>query len=62
MHLIHLNINIVKRTKAAMIGISESNLDSTVFDPEIYTENYEILCFEMEELLLVTLAVTLAIN
>ena len=45
-----------------MIDISESNLDSTVLDPEIYTENYEILCFEMEELLLVTLAVTLAIN
>ena len=46
LHLIHLNINIVKRTKAAMIGISESNLDSTVLDPEIYTENYEILCFD----------------
>ena len=29
-----------------MIGISESNLDSTVLDPEIYIENYEILCFD----------------
>ena len=25
-----------------MIGISESNLDITVLDPEIYIENYEI--------------------
>ena len=35
----------VKRTKAAVIGISESKLDSTVLDPEIYLENYEILHF-----------------
>ena len=35
----------VKRTKAAVIGISESKLDSTVHDPEIYLENYEILHF-----------------
>ena len=27
-----------------MIGISESKLNSTVLDPEIYIENYEILC------------------
>ena len=36
----------VKRTKAAVIGISESKLDSTVLDPEIYIENYEILRFD----------------
>ena len=29
-----------------MIGISESKLDSTVLDPEIYIENYEILRFD----------------
>ena len=28
-----------------MIGISEHKLDSTVLDPEIYIENYEILCY-----------------
>ena len=69
LHLIHLNINsllpkidelrdIAKRTKAAVIGISESKLDSTVLDPEIYIENLEI----GTEVLLVTLEVTLAIN
>ena len=57
LHLIHLNINsllpkidelrdIAKRTKAAVIVISKSKLDSTVLDPEIYIENYEILCFD----------------
>ena len=56
LHLIHLNINsllpnidemrvIAKRTKAAVIGISESKLDSTVLDSEFYIENYEILHF-----------------
>ena len=56
LHLIQLNINSLlpkidelsdtaKRTKAAVIDISESKLDSTVLDPEIYIENYEILCF-----------------
>ena len=56
-HLIHLNINslmskidemrdIAKRTKAAVIGISESKLDSTVLDAEIYIENYEIFRFD----------------
>ena len=29
-----------------MIGISESKLNSTVLDPEIYIEKYEILCFD----------------
>ena len=36
----------VKRTKAVVIGISESKLDSAVLDPEIYTENYEIIRFD----------------
>ena len=56
LHLIQLNINsllpktdelrdIAKRTKAAVIGISGSKLDSTVLDPEIYIDNYEILHF-----------------
>ena len=56
LHLICLNINsvllkidefreIAKRTKAAVICITESKPDSTVLDPEIYIENYEILCF-----------------
>ena len=77
LHLIRLNINsvlpkidelrdIAKRTKAAMICITESKLDSTVLDPEIYIENYEILHFNRNwhggEVLLVTLEVTLAIN
>ena len=29
-----------------MIGMSESKLNSTVLDPEIYIENYEILRFD----------------
>ena len=33
----------VTRPKAAVIGISESKLDSTVLDSEICIENYEIL-------------------
>ena len=57
LHLVHLNINslllkigklrdIAKRKKAAVIGILESKLDSTVLDPEIYTEDYKILCLD----------------
>ena len=57
LRVIHLNINnllpkidtlrdIAKRTNAAVIGISESKLDSTVLDPEIYIQKYEILCFD----------------
>ena len=57
LHFIHLNINsllpkidelrdIVKRTKSAVIGIPESKLVSTVLDPEIYIDNYEILRFD----------------
>ena len=76
LHLIYLNINsllpkidelgdIAKRTKAAMIGISESKLDSNVLDPEIYIEIMKFFVsieISMEEVLLVTLEVTLAIN
>ena len=58
LNLIHLNINsllpkidelrdITKRTKATVIGISESKLDSTFLGPEIYIENYEILRFDI---------------
>ena len=57
--------DIGKRAKATMIGISESKLHSTVLDPEIYIQNYEILCFgrnQRGEVLLVKLEVTLAIN
>ena len=50
LHLIHLTINslltkidklrdIAKRTKAAVMGVLKSKLDSTVLDPEIYIEN-----------------------
>ena len=56
LHLINLNINsllpkihefrdVAKRTKAAVIGVWESKLDSTVLDPEIYIGNYENLRF-----------------
>ena len=38
--------DIAKRTKAVAIGISESKLDSTVLNPEVYIDNYEILCFD----------------
>ena len=76
LHLIHLNVNIVlpkidelrditKRTKAAVIGLWESKLDSTVPDSQIYVENYEILRVDRnwyEKVVLVTLEVTLAIN
>ena len=57
--------DIAKRTKAAMIGISESKLDSNVLDPEIYIEIMKFFVsieISMEEVLLVTLEVTLAIN
>ena len=41
--------DIAKRTKAAMTGISESKLDSTVLDWEIYTDYYEILHFNRNQ-------------
>ena len=60
LHFIHLNINsllpkidelrdIAKRTKDNAIGISESKLDGTVLDPEIYTDNYEIPHFNRNQ-------------
>ena len=53
-HLIHLNVNsllpkideiryISARTHAAVIGISESKLDETIYLPEIQISNYELL-------------------
>ena len=45
-----LKENLAKRKKAAVIGISESKLDSTVLDPKIYIENYEILRFDRNRL------------
>ena len=38
--------NIAKRTNSAAVGISESEHDSTVLDPEIHVENYEIFRFD----------------
>ena len=53
-HLIHLNINsllpktdeiryIAERTKAAVIGITESKLDESIFQSEIEIGNYDLL-------------------
>ena len=53
-HLIHLNVNsflpkideicyIAERTKAAVIGITESKLDESVFQSEIEIGNYDLL-------------------
>ena len=60
LHLVHLSINsllpkidelryIAKRTKATVIGISESKLDNTGLDSEIYIENHEILRFDRDQ-------------
>ena len=38
--------DIAKRTKAAVVGISESKLHSTVLDRKIHIKNDEILCFD----------------
>ena len=54
LHFVHLNINsilpkiyklqqIVKTTNAAIIGITESKLDSAIFDTEISIEGYNII-------------------
>ena len=54
LHFIHLNINsllpkmeelriIAKSSNAAIIGISESKLDGSVFEPEIEIDDYKIL-------------------
>ena len=53
-HLIHLNVNsllpkideiccIPKRSKAAVIGITESKLDESIFQSEIQIYNYDLL-------------------
>ena len=53
-HLIHLNVNsllpkvdeiryIAERTKAAVIGITESKLDESIFQSEIQIDNYDLL-------------------
>ena len=53
-HLIHLNVNsllpkvdeiryIAERTKAAVIGITESKLDESIFQSEIGIDNYDLL-------------------
>ena len=54
LHFIHLNINslllkidelrsIAKTTRAAIIGISESKLDKTVFNSEVAIEGYDLI-------------------
>ena len=54
LHFIHLNINsllsrieelrfIAKSTNAAVIGICESKLDTSLLDPEISIDNYKIM-------------------
>ena len=53
-HLIHLNVNsllpkideiryIAERTKAAVIGITKSKLDESIFQSEIEIDNYDLL-------------------
>ena len=53
-HLIHLNVNsllpkideiryIAERTKAAVIGITESKLDESIFQSEIQIDKYDLL-------------------
>ena len=53
-HLIHLNVNgllpkideiryIAERTKASVIGITESKLDKSIFQSETQIENYDLL-------------------
>ena len=52
-HLIHLNVNsllpkideiryIAERTKAAVIGITESKVDESIFQSEIQIDNYDL--------------------
>ena len=54
LHFLHLNINsllpkiedlrsIAKLTHAAIIGISETKLDKTVFDSEVLIEGYDLI-------------------
>ena len=57
LHFIHININsllpkieelrrIACQSKAAVIGISESKLDNSIFDSEIEIDGYNILRFD----------------
>ena len=57
LHFIHININsllpkieelcrIACQSKAAVIGISESKLDNSIFDSEIEIDGYNILSFD----------------
>ena len=54
LHFVHLNINslpskieelrqIAKDTNSAVIGLSETKLDKTIFDSEIYIPNYSLI-------------------
>ena len=54
LHLIHLNVNsllpkidelrnIAKCSNAAVIGITETKLDKTVYDPEVTIDGYSIV-------------------
>ena len=54
MHFLHINVNsllpkieeirfIAKKSKATVIGISETKLDETIFDAESYIEGYSIV-------------------
>ena len=54
MHFLHINVNsllpkieeirfIAKKSKATVIGISETKLDETIFDTESYIEGYSIV-------------------
>ena len=53
-HLIHLNINsvlpkidelleIAKKTRATVIGLTETKLDATILDGEVNIEGYELI-------------------
>ena len=54
LHYLHINVNsllpkmeeirfIAKKSEGTVIGISETKVDGTTFDAEIYTEDYNIL-------------------
>ena len=54
LHLIHLNINMVlpkidelreiaKKTRATVIGLTETKLDATILDSEVNIEGYELI-------------------
>jgi hypothetical protein len=54
LHFLHINVNnllskidelreIAKKSRAVVIGISESKLDKSVFDGEVFIDDYEII-------------------